>query len=120
MIPTTSTPKTAIQTWAKCEAQAYYQDDHKAELASTAVGHGIDCMRMIPVGWNVNNTSEDFSSRLHSRIKAKMKADASVKPVGFIFALPGLGWLFWTMVSGIISWAVERILDIYYPTKVDK
>jgi hypothetical protein len=40
MIPTTSSPKAAIQSWAKVEAKAYYQDDNKAELASTAVGHG--------------------------------------------------------------------------------
>lgn len=99
-------------TVATQEATQHFNDSKKGQMAGEAVGIGMDYLHSMPIGWNIDNTQEDFEKKLYEHIKANYKP----KPSGFLPFI-GFTWLFWTLVSSIISWAVRRIMDWQYPKK---
>lgn len=101
--------KVDIQSWAKSQALAEFGHPKKAEIATNAVGLGIDCIKTMPIGWNKNNTHKDFEKRLYNHISARLNP----KPYGF-FILPGMGWFFLQMIGGLISWAVQKLMNLYF------
>ena len=102
-------------TLATQEATNHFGDNKKGKMAGEAVGIGMDYLHSMPIGWNINDSQLDFERKLRRHIEANYKP----KPSGFLPAI-GLTWLFWTLVSSIISWAVRRIMDWKFPRTPDK
>ena len=98
-----------VQSWGASEALAAFGDTPKAAHATSALAVGLDFVKRMPVGWNVTDGPEDFAKRCHEYISSNYKP----KPVG-VFPVIGV-WLFWQMISAVITWAVKRLIDAYYP-----
>ena len=95
---------------AQAEAYKEFRDYDKARIAADAVACGIDFLASQPIGW-----LPDYDEKvLEKKLRKHLKSNFNPKPVGF-FAVPIIGWFFWTVVSGIISWAIRRILDWKFP-----
>ena len=105
----------AVQkAWCYNEAlSAFGGDEEKAGIATDAYMLGVQYLHTMPIGWNINNTPQDFEDRCYNHIKSNLNA----KPSGF-FMVPIIGtWFFWAALSGLISWAVQRLMNVYFPLK---
>lgn len=103
--------KSDMQAWGASEAQSDFANDKKkCKHATEALNVGIDFIHKMPIGWNINSNEETFRIRAEKYINANYNP----KPSGFLPAI-GIGWLFWQMVSAVIMWAVQKLLNAYYP-----
>jgi hypothetical protein len=112
-----SSAKGAIQAWGKSLAMKEYDGDpKKVAIAEDAFGLGTDYIRSMPKGWNINNTHEEF----HARCCEHIKANINTKPYGFIVAVPVVGFFIMQIIGGIISWAVGKLLEMWYDKHIHK
>ena len=103
MAPRLNSAKSAQVAYAKSAAMIEFNDESKAEKASEAYGHCIDYARNMPKGCNKDFTHEQFVARLDNHVRKQMG------PTGFIGIT--LGWLILSMLSGVISWAVQKFMQ---------
>ena len=100
-----------IQAWgAELADSEFGQGTKKSKLACGALECGLDFAHKMPVGWNAEYGEKEFTERCKKYITANYKP----KPVGFLPAI-GLGWLFWQLVSVAISWALNKLIEVYLP-----
>jgi len=104
-----SMEKPAVVAWANQVASTEFKDSRKASIAAEAVGHGLDYVRTMPIGWNLSDSRDTFESNCREHISKSYQP----KPFG-IFLIPGFGWLFAHFVSSLISWAVKKIVELYF------
>lgn len=107
MNPLCSSPKAVQRAWCKNEAVSAFGEGAKADTATDAFMLGVDYIHSMPIGCNIG---DNFENKVTNHIKCNLQ------PSGFL-AVPIVGWLFWSILSGLISWAVERIMSIYFPQK---
>lgn len=106
-----SLAKADIQAWGAEEARLAFGDDPKKQaMACEALDVGLECVSKMPIGWNISDGPEQFGERCHAYLTENYKP----KPVGFLPAI-GLTWFFWQIVGALISWAVHRLIEVYYP-----
>lgn len=89
----------------------------KQKLAEQAYAHGLSWVDIQPKTWCDAQTKQDRREarrerrakrkQLHEHITSQM---ADVQPVGFVGS-----FIFFAILSGIISWCVQRILSHYWP-----
>lgn len=99
-----------LQAWGAEQAISEFGDTKKAKLAAEAFDVGINFAKRMPVGWNIDYGEKEFASRCETYVTANYKP----KPYGF-FMIPGFGWLFWQLISALITWAVSRLVNVYFP-----
>ncbi len=113
MIPIKSSSIAAQKAWCYSQALCDFDgNEDKAKIATDAFELGVNYIHSMPIGCNIDNVN-DFEDRCYKHIESNIKA----KPSGF-FLVPIIGgWFFWAVMSGLISWAVQRLMDIYFPKK---
>lgn len=105
--------RNVLQSWGENLAVAEFRNDpKKAKIAAEAFSLGLDYVHSQPIGWNRNDTQDTFRRECGSYILANLKA----KPSGF-FALPLFGWLFSQLISSLVSWAVKKLIEVYFPDR---
>jgi hypothetical protein len=109
MVPKMNAARASQVAWATSAAMAEFKDEKKAKRAGEAYGHCADYARSMPIGWLPTNTHEQFAAKMENHVKSKMG------PTGFIGIT--FGWLFLAILSGLISWAVQRFMNNNYGPK---
>lgn len=101
-----------LSSYIKPMAQAAYGKGEKADMASEAFLVGSKFMEIIPIGCSFD---ERNSNILRQNLIAHMKANYNPEPKGF-FLLPIIGvWWIQAILSGILSWVAEKLMQLYFP-----
>jgi len=91
----------------------YKKEPEKLTYAKQIAAIAGEYSRNLPVGFN-----RDRKNRRTYRRNAKReiynRAKEEIKPVGFIASL-----VFWAILSGIVSWFVQRMLNFYFDESSD-
>lgn len=94
-------------------AERYGDDPYCYTSAKGFFDAGMEYVDKLPYGWNVNDNAKQLK-RLkkdhEKRIRAYVKANYLPPPKGFIES-----FIFMAILSGIISWVTQRILNYYFP-----
>lgn len=100
-----------IKAWGAEQASTEFgEGTNKTKLACEALDVGLDFSKRMPIGWNAEYGEKEFAERCHKYVTANYKP----KPVGFLPAI-GLTWLFWQMVSAVVTWVVHKLINVYFP-----
>ena len=89
----------------------------KQTLAQMAYQHGTAWVEQQPKSWCSAQHGDRHAARRARREKRRQLQEhitsqmADVKPVGFIIP----SFIFFAILSGIISWVVQKILQHYWP-----
>lgn len=109
---TAKSPPERIKSWAQSEAKKNFDDERKVSMASDMVAEGHKFLQNQPIGFNLG----DDPDKLEKKLRAHLKVTCEPQRYGFFF-VPIVGWLFWQILGGVISWAVQRLLSYWFPKK---
>ncbi len=109
----------------KSEVEAEYQDILHQSLATSAYNIGLDWVATQPVSWNQSSKEDKRAARkkrkeckraLWNHIYNQMvpTENTSVTTPLNDVQVVGFGFIMLAILSGIISWVVQRLLNYYF------